>query len=183
MAVALNLVCAKTLFLFGLIVLNKISSRSLSSDYTSVTAVNTVISNDYDFFGFTAENITSVGLSPVFCCTPCASVYNASPALLWIRLPHSVPFRPRPMRSTLSSFVAFLLLTVESRRGLQFVYFDFNFKLRAFNCYNRFLTLNSRLHIEDWLSLMHFIVFCRVFKQLLTFLSTPCQSLAPAPCL
>ncbi|HSN24539.1 MAG TPA: endonuclease/exonuclease/phosphatase family protein, partial [Methylomicrobium sp.] len=89
----------------------------MSSDYTSVTAVNTVISNDYDFSGFIAENITSVGLSPVFCCTPCASVYNASPALLWIRLPHSVPFQPRPMRSTLSSFVAFLLLTVESNPG------------------------------------------------------------------
>ena len=41
-----------------------------------------------------------------------ANVYNVSPALLWSRPPGTVPFRPRSRRSILTSFIAFLLLTV-----------------------------------------------------------------------
>ena len=37
--------------------------------------------------------------------------------LLWVRQPGRIPFRPRQARSLLSSFVAFLLLTVESNPG------------------------------------------------------------------
>jgi Reverse transcriptase (RNA-dependent DNA polymerase)/Endonuclease-reverse transcriptase len=57
---------------------------------------------------------------------PCASVYNASPVLLWARpLPNCLPFRPVTRRSMLTSFVAFLLLTVESNPGPFDVRFGF----------------------------------------------------------
>ena len=47
---------------------------------------------------------------------PCSFVYNASPTLLWARTA-GVPLRPRPQRSFLTSFVAYLLLTVETNPG------------------------------------------------------------------
>ena len=54
---------------------------------------------------------------------PCACVYNISPVLLWIRLPGCVPYRPRFLRSLLTSFIAFLLVTVESNPGPAIVRF------------------------------------------------------------
>ena len=45
-----------------------------------------------------------------------ATVYNASPVLLWARQ-SAVPFRPRPCRCLHSSFIAFLLLTSDSNPG------------------------------------------------------------------
>ena len=48
---------------------------------------------------------------------PCASVYNASPVLLGARPSSCLLFRPRPWRSALTSFIAFLLLTVDPNPG------------------------------------------------------------------
>src|SRR5664279_3654379 len=48
---------------------------------------------------------------------PCASVYNASPVLLWARPSSCLPFQPKTRRSMLTSFIAFLLLTVEPNPG------------------------------------------------------------------
>ena len=45
--------------------------------------------------------------------TPAANVYNASSILLWARPASCLPFRPRTRRSTITSFIAFLLLTVD----------------------------------------------------------------------
>ena len=48
---------------------------------------------------------------------PCASVYRiyrTSSVLLWARLPGCLPFGPRPHRSLLSCFIAFLRLNASS---------------------------------------------------------------------
>ena len=49
--------------------------------------------------------------------TPAANVYNASSILLWARPASCLPFRPRTRRSTITSFIAFLLLTVDPNPG------------------------------------------------------------------
>jgi hypothetical protein len=68
------------------------------------------------FIGFISENTAFNGLSvqPV---TPCSGVYTTSPVLLWAHQPGCVFFLLRRARSLLSSFIAFLLLTVESNPG------------------------------------------------------------------
>lgn len=68
----------------------------ISSSYVNLTALN-------DSFA-----------SPTV--SPCSSVYDASPVLLWVRQ-SGIPFRPRPGRCLQSSFIAFLLLTIERNPG------------------------------------------------------------------
>ena len=117
MAVALCFVSVKFVFLFGLVINNEISSCSFGSDRVLVTAVNKFASIDTYFTGFTTNCNVSAGLAPVFRCMPCASVYNTSPVVLWIRLPGCVPYQSRRARSLLTSYVALLLLTVEANPG------------------------------------------------------------------
>ena len=71
------------------------------------------------FYDLTVVNTSAIELQSVgdHAHRPAANVYNVSPALLWSRPPGSVPFRPRPRRSIVTSFIAFLLLTVETNPG------------------------------------------------------------------
>ena len=69
------------------------------------------------------DNIDSaVGVAPVD--RPCASVFNASPTLLWTSQTQ-VPYTPQHRRRLLHSFIAFLLLTVETNPGPGTVTFGF----------------------------------------------------------
>jgi len=71
------------------------------------------------FYDLTVVNTSAIELHSVrdHDHRPAANVYNVSPALLWSHPPGSVPFRPRSRRSIVTSFIAFLLLTVESNPG------------------------------------------------------------------
>ena len=74
------------------------------------------------FTGYITENVAFNGLSADIV-KPCSGVYNTSPVLLWVRHPSCTLFRPHRARSLLSSFIAFLLLTVVSNPGLPAVRF------------------------------------------------------------
>lgn len=120
MAVVQKFSAVNLLFFFGFIGLFKLILCPSDVGSIRVSAVNNVSSTYTDLNGFTSSNFVSVGLPaslPVVSCAPCAGVYNVSPTVLWARLPGCVPYRPRPSRSLLSCFVAFLLITVESNPG------------------------------------------------------------------
>jgi exonuclease III len=78
-------------------------------------ASGNVLVNSTCFLGF-VDNFVHLTARPTTVLR-CPSVYNTSYVLLWACTQAGVPFRPRPQRSLLSSFVAFLLLSIESNPG------------------------------------------------------------------
>jgi len=118
MAVALIYVSVILLFLSGFKTPFNSNLDSFSADNVHFSAA--CISFTHSVFNGRIDNYdvsTGVQMAVFHCCTTCSGLYNASPVLLWLRLPGSVPYRPRRTRSLLSSLVAFLLLTVESNPG------------------------------------------------------------------
>ena len=78
-----------------------------------------VFNNNFADFSTATSRVVRVGVAPSFTVRPCCELFNmrSSSVLLWARVSGGVPFRPRRERSVVSSFVAFLLLTVELNPG------------------------------------------------------------------
>ena len=98
------------MFLLSFIAFATIVKR-FSDDFNYLDATsNRICLSHIGFNSFKDEFVRNV-------IKPCSSVCHTSPVLTWSRPSDGVPFRPRPGRSMLTSFVAYLLLSIESNPG------------------------------------------------------------------